>query len=90
MEVEVRAETIEKLKRWAERVVFGFLAIGAGLIAAWLGVSGFLALRDAFTTPLGQLTLGDLFAGFGMGLAALVLAVAAMVVWDARVENAAK
>lgn len=83
-------EMSEKVKRWAEQMVFGFVAIGASLIAAWLGVSAFLAMREAFRTPLGQLTLGELGAGIGMGLAALVLGFAAMVVWDARVENGAK
>lgn len=74
-------ETVKKVGRWLWCLIVALLL---GCMAAGLAFYAWELLRETASTPLGQLTLGQLGATLFWVLAAMVVAVCAWAVWEDR------
>lgn len=77
-------ETVKKVGRWLTAAAMSAVLWA---VAAWLGINAWESSRETASTPLGQLTLGQLGATLFWGIGALVVAVFAWAMWEDRDER---
>lgn len=77
-------ETMKKVGRW---LWCSIVALLLGCMAAGMAFYAWELLRETASTPLGQLTLGQLGATLFWGIGAMVVAVFAWAMWEDRDET---
>jgi len=80
-------ERIKKAGRWLTAVA---VATVLWAVAAWMGFNAWESSRETASTPLGQLTLGQLGATLFWAVGALVAATFGWAMWEDRDENNTK
>lgn len=78
------AEKIRRAARWLKCLV---VAVALGAVAAWMGWNAWESLRQVSTTPLAQLTLGQIITGLFWLAGAVIAGTIATAVWEDRDED---